>query len=282
VALDGLGYGTDGTFWGGEFLLADYLTSTRLGTFKPVALLGGSQAMREPWRNAYAHIMSEMGWPRYVRDFEKLELTTFLETKPLITLNSMLASGLQVPLASSCGRLFDAVAAAVGICRENVTYEGQAAVELESALALNIDRNDLGYPFAILPLHETGILYIEPVSMWQALLDDIKNGRDRGIISARFHKGLVNIIVNMVRRLTTNGHERWLSTVALSGGVFQNKTLLTLLKDELTKEGFKILTHRNVPSNDGGLSLGQAAISAAIEAQSKEQPNVSWHTRPNC
>lgn len=267
VALDGLGFGTDGTFWGGEFLLADYFKFSRLGTFKPVALLGGAQAMREPWRNTYAHLMAEIGWPRYKMDFDELELTAFFEGKALATFNSMLANNINSPLSSSCGRLFDAVAAAMGICRERVSYEGQAAIEMEAAIdfkTLYEESDTLAYPFAIPRLQGSDLPYIEPIAMWQAVLGDLILATDRGIMAARFHKGLAKAIVHMVEKLATRDDERWIDTVALSGGVFQNKVLLELVKERLTAAGFNVLTHKNVPANDGGLSLGQAAISAAL------------------
>jgi len=285
VALDGLGYGCDGTFWGGEFLLADYRNFERLGTFKPVALLGGSQAMHEPWRNTYAHLMAEMGWPRYKMDFEDLELTSFFESKPLNTFNSMLSSNINSPLASSCGRLFDAVAAAMGICREHASYEGQAAVELEAAVdfeTLMHETEDLGYPFAIPRLGGKGLPYIEPLAVWQAVLGDLLLQTDKGIMAARFHKGLAKAIVYMVKKLCALDEERWLNTVALSGGVFQNKILLEQVHTRLSSEGFEVLIHHQVPTNDGGLSLGQAVISAASQIQNyKERSHVSWHTWTN-
>ncbi len=191
VALDGLGFGLDGTFWGGEFLLADYTSFERIGTFKPVALLGGSQAMHEPWRNTYAHIMAEMGWPAYKMNFEDLELTDFLESKPLNSFASMLKSGVNVPLASSCGRLFDAVAAAIGICREHADYEGQAAIELEAIVDLETLHNEsetLGYPFAVPRLGGKGLPYIEPLAVWQAVLGDLYLKTDPAVMAARFHK----------------------------------------------------------------------------------------------
>jgi hydrogenase maturation protein HypF len=285
VALDGLGYGCDGTFWGGEFLLADYNSFERLGTFKPVALLGGSQAMHEPWRNTYAHLMAEMGWPRYKMDFEDLELTTFFESKPLATFNSMLESKVNSPLASSCGRLFDAVAAAIGICREHASYEGQAAIEMEAIVDLDTLQNeteDLGYPFAVPRLGGKGLPYIEPLAVWQAVLGDLLLNTNKGVMSARFHKGLAKAIVHMVKKLCTRDEERWLNTVALSGGVFQNKILQELIFERLSEEGFTVLIHRQVPANDGGLSLGQAVISAASQIHNhKERSHVSWHTWSN-
>ena len=132
VALDGLGWGADGTIWGGEFLLADYRGFRRLACFKPVAMPGGAQASREPWRNAYAHIVAAMGWPDFSAKYGRTELGRYLNGKPLATIEGMIARRVNAPLASSCGRLFDAVAAVVGLCRDRVQYEGQAAMQLEA------------------------------------------------------------------------------------------------------------------------------------------------------
>jgi hydrogenase maturation protein HypF len=135
IALDGLGFGDDGSLWGGEFLLADYYGSQRLASFKAVALVGGSQAMREPWRNTYSHLLAVMDWQELVAGYDDLELLSFLKKKPIATLNTMLNKQLNSPLASSVGRLFDAVAAAIGVCRDKVFYEGQAAIELEALVS---------------------------------------------------------------------------------------------------------------------------------------------------
>jgi hydrogenase maturation protein HypF len=267
VALDGLGFGADGSLWGGEFLRADYREFERLGTFKPVAMPGGSQAMREPWRNTYAHLMAEMGWSRFAMNYADLDLAASLADKPRTLLDSMLAQGINSPLASSCGRLFDAVAAAVGICREQALYEGQAAIEFE-ALA---DRDTLlspdeeqAYPFAIPRLKGSNLPYVEPLAMWQALLGDLILQTPAPVISARFHKGLAQALVKMVEKLTYTEREEGLHIpVVLTGGVFQNRTLLELVEGELTAMGFRVLTHRHVPANDGGLAFGQALIAAA-------------------
>ena len=265
VALDGLGYGADGTLWGGEFLLADYQRAQRLGTFKPVAMPGAAQAMREPWRNTYAHLMAEMGWDAYKMNFGALELTRFFECQPLAAYHTMLATGNNAPLASSAGRLFDAVAAATGICRQNASYEGQAAIELEAIVdqdTLIHEEDALAYPFAI-PNLPQGIPYIEPLAMWQALLGDLILHTPAPVMAARFHKGLAKIIVSMIRKLTTDQGQRTINTVALTGGVFQNRILLEQILMRLEREGYQVLTHRRVPANDGGLALGQAMISAA-------------------
>jgi hydrogenase maturation protein HypF len=276
VALDGLGFGDDGELWGGEFLLADYHGYERLGTFKPVALLGGAQAMREPWRNTYAHLMAEMGWAAFALNYDGLELCRFLESKPREALAAMLARREHAPLASSCGRLFDAVAAAVGVCRGAASYEGQAAVELEAlvdAAALEREDDELAYPFAVPRLGGKGLPYIEPLAMWQALLGDLVLDTPPGVIAARFHKGLAKAIVGMVGRLHRAGPERF-DTVALSGGVFQNATLLELAMTRLRAEGFRVLAHERVPANDGGLALGQALVDAARSATAERDDGV--------
>jgi len=266
VALDGLGFGSDGTIWGGEFLKADYLNAERLGMFKPVAMLGGAQAIKEPWRNTYAHLMSEMGWTELKMNFKELELIHFFEKQPLDTYNAMLQKSLNAPLASSCGRLFDAVAAAIGICREGITYEGQAAIELEAIVdqdTLHYEDENLAYPFAIPYSSDNKIPYVEPLAMWQAVLGDLILNTPAPIMSARFHKGLAKIIVKMVNKLTTEQEERIINTVALSGGVFQNRTLFEQVVTRLEKENYLVLTHQHIPTNDGGIALGQAMITAA-------------------
>lgn len=267
MAFDGLGMGEDGTLWGGEFFLADYVQAKRVATFKPVALLGGEKAVYEPWRNTYAQIMAEMGWGRFSMNYEELELFKFLDTKPRDLLNSMLKSGVNSPLASSCGRLFDAVAAAAGVCRESVAYEGQAAIEFEALVdqkTLREEDDELAYPFAIPRLKDSNLPYIEPLGMWQALLGDLILKTPVGVMSARFHKGLAIIIVRMADKLSRHeSPDEPIKTVALSGGVFQNKVLLEQVISRLEEQGFKVLTHTQVPANDGGLALGQAAVSAA-------------------
>ena len=277
VALDGLGLGeqadtnTTNSIWGGEFFIADYCNAERVGTFKPVAMLGGEKAIYEPWRNTYAHLMAELGWGNLKINYADLELVRFLESKPLETFNAMLKTNSNSPLTSSCGRLFDAVAAALGICKESVSYEGQAAIELEALVDTDTLFNEdelLAYPFAI-PNLNSSIPYIEPLAMWQALLGDLILSTPVEVMAARFHKGLAKIIVTMINKLTTTDDERILNTIALSGGVFQNKILLEQVVMRLEQEDFNVLTHKLVPANDGGLALGQAAIGAASYLNNK-------------
>lgn len=266
IALDGLGFGEDGTLWGGEFLLADYRQFKRQGTFKPVPLIGGSQAMREPWRNTYAHILTGIGWDQYKMQFQNLELTGFLESQPLSTLDVMLDKEINCPPTSSCGRLFDAVAAAIGVCRERAGYEGQAAIELEAIIehkTFKEEGDDLAYPFIISSLRDGDLLYIESAVMWQIVLNDLLQRTPAGVMAARFHKGLANAIVTMTLKLIHNQNKRFINTVVLSGGVWQNKVLMEEVVQRLREKDYNVLTQSRVPANDGGLSLGQAAIAAA-------------------
>jgi hydrogenase maturation protein HypF len=281
VALDGLGFGAietagddkaDGAgatcLWGGEFLCADYRSFTRLGTFKPVALPGGEQAVREPWRNTYAHLMAEMGWARLAMNYGELELVRFLAAQPRTLLDQMIAGGINSPPASSCGRLFDAAAAAAGVCREQAMHEGQAAIEFEALVdprTLRDEDDALAYPFAIPRLAGNAMPYIEPLAMWQALLGDLILATPVPVIAARFHKGLAIAIVRMIDKLTQRRSEsaQPFAAVVLSGGVWQNRVLLEQVLERLAPLGLRVLTPRHLPAHDGGLALGQAAVAAA-------------------
>lgn len=255
IALDGLGYGDDGTFWGGEFILADYRQFKRLATFKSVAMVGGKQAIYQPWRNTYAHLISAFSWQELMSKYGNLELIEFLATKPLKLINQIIAQKINSPIASSAGRLFDAVAAAIGICREECHYEGQAAIEME-ALVGDIQVQPYRFDITI----QGGIYQLEVRPMWEALLEDLQRQFSPQIIATKFHLGLAVAIVNMVKKLCENNS---ISQVALTGGVFQNRILLEQVSGGLNKLGLNILTHSQVPANDGGLSLGQVVIAAA-------------------
>lgn len=281
IVLDGLGLGDDGTLWGGEFLLANYDGYERLGCLKPVAMLGGAQAVREPWRNLYAHITAQMGWTEFAMNFSELEIFTFLDGKPRATLDAMLKRNLNAPLASSCGRLFDGAAAAIGICRERQSYEGQTGAELE-AIADEETLQNPGeelYPIAIPKLPVSNLPYIEPLGMWRALLGDLIAKTPISVISARFHIWLAASVAAMARNLARRDAKDGprFTAVALTGGCFQNRILLEEISRRLEADGFTVLTHARLPANDGGLALGQAAIGAAhlIHSQSQGQGKTS-------
>lgn len=268
IVLDGLGWGDDGTIWGGEFLLADYRGYERLGTMKPVAMPGGAQAVREPWRNLYAHLIAEMGWAAFTLNFAELELHDYLAAKPRVTLNAMIKGGINAPLASSCGRLFDAVAAAINICREGQSYEGETGARLEALVdqgALYREDDELAYPLSIPNLRGSGLPYIEPLAMWNAILGDLILKTPAPVMAARFHKGLAKAIASMAVKLAgrDSGDTPRFDTVALSGGCFQNRILFEQVTRRLEAKNFTVLAHASVPANDGGLALGQAAIAAA-------------------
>ena len=271
IALDGLAYGDDGNLWGGEFLIADYFGFTRVGRFKPVAMPGGAQAAREPWRNTFAHLESAFGWECCVGDHPDLELVRFLEILPTTALRAMIRDNINSPPASSCGRLFDAVAGALGICREGTSYEGQAAIELEARVDEQTLKRDAGYPFTIdlaprdLPSSTPANLDSGP--MWEALLRDLADRTPAPMVAARFHRGLADAVVEMAARLAHG-----IETAVLSGGSFQNRILLELVMEGLRTRGFRVLVPRQVPANDGGLSLGQAVIAAARWLNSGEVP----------
>ncbi len=262
IVLDGLGYGDDQTLWGGEFLLADYHQSSRLAHFRPIALLGGTIAMKQPWRNTYAHIQACLGWDWVKKQYAELNLVQMLSQKSLVTFDAMLGKNMNCPLASSAGRLFDAVAAAVGICSEQIQYEGQAAIELEASITEQAwaDAQQSPYPFLL----EGGVL--DPAPMWKALLEDLSNITAIASISARFHKGLSLAVQQLASQLANDNK---INTIVLSGGVFQNKTLFEDVKQGLEQQ-FTVLTHRNVPANDGGIALGQAVIAATRMMREKQ------------
>ncbi len=263
VALDGLGYGDDGTLWGGEVLLADYRSYVRLARLMQVPLLGGAQAVREPWRGAYAHIRAALGWRRFARQYGRLELCAWLRDRPLATLEAMLDKGLNCPLTSSCGRLFDAVAAVLGICRARAGYEGQAAVELEACVTqAALETAGEGYPFDLIAVD--GLYVLDCTPLWPALLDDLMRGVTPALVATRFHLGLARALVGLVIRLGERPDVRPGGSVALSGGVFQNRLLFETVAEGLREGGVSVLSHRRVPVNDGGLSLGQAVVGAAI------------------
>jgi hydrogenase maturation protein HypF len=256
IALDGLGWGDDGTIWGGEFLLVDYRQYRRLACFRPVAMPGGAQAIHEPWRNTLAHLLAVTEWQDFLAEYGGTELARYLAAKPVPLLAGMIARRVNAPLASSCGRLFDAVAAAVGLCSDRAHYEGQAAILLEAA-ANNVTVPDAAAYHFTSTEGANDVLHLDPTPMWLALLRDLMAGTSTSVVAARFHTGLAIGLAQMVERLGISG------PVALSGGVFQNRLLLESLIDRIAAGGRAVLTHRVVPANDGGLALGQAAIAAA-------------------
>jgi hydrogenase maturation protein HypF len=257
IALDGLGYGEDGTLWGGEFLLADYRYAQRLAALDAVALPGGEAANREPWRNAFAHLHHALGWEAVAAQYSSLPVIERLQQKPLSTLGRMMAQQLNSPLSSSAGRLFDAAAALLGICFDGMSYEGQAAMELEQLASVQFPGAQ-GYPCAM--QNSDGVQRITWGPLWHHLLQDLQAGVITSLIAARFHHTLINAVAGQARQLVA-AHP--VTTVVLCGGVFQNQLLAEGVLALLEGEGLKVLLPARLPANDGGIALGQAVIAAA-------------------
>jgi hydrogenase maturation protein HypF len=247
VAFDGLGYGSDGTMWGGEFLVADLLDFERVGWFEAVAMPGGTAAIRQPWRMAAAYLarLFPEGVPA---EFEVVRRNRGRWE----AVTQMMRAKLNTPLTSSVGRFFDAAAAILGI-RDVVNYEGQAAIELEQRAA----PDELSaYEASIEPGPP---LIVRGTEIIEALLVDLAAAVPIRIIAARLHNTLAATIAAVCEAIRA---QRGLATVALSGGVFQNELLLTRTVHKLERRGFRVLTHHQVPTSDGGISLGQAVVAA--------------------
>lgn len=265
LAFDGLGFGPDGSLWGGEVLLADYCGYRRLCALVDVAMPGGAQAIRQPWRMSFAHLARCPDWAEWFERYGHLPVMHELAEEPLGTLQGMIDSGFNSPPTSSIGRLFDAVAALAGLSRE-VTFEGQAAMELEARVDESRLEREPGYPFD-LERDEQGLLRLEPAPMWAAMLADLADGADATFVATRFHAGLAGATGRLVRELAGDMGREMPTTVALSGGVFQNRIFSERVVSILEAENFDVLMHRRVPCNDGGLSLGQAAVAAIQNTQ---------------
>jgi hydrogenase maturation protein HypF len=266
ISWDGTGYGTDGTIWGGEFLVTDGASFERVATLRRFRLPGGEKAIREPRRQALGLLFEVLGPEIFergnmhpIRSFTRDDLTT---------LRTMLVRGVNAPYTTSAGRLFDAVASIAGL-QQVSSYEGQAAMALEFALG---DDTEGEYHF---DLTESGVRqgaagFDEAQPRWTvdwspmvaALLKDVQVGTGSPVIAARFHNGLAEVAVEVARR---SGENR----IVLSGGCFQNRYLTERIVGRLQKEGFRPYWHQRVPPNDGGIALGQIAVAA--ELMLKEQ-----------
>jgi len=258
--FDGQGLGDDGTLWGGEFLLGDYRGYRRLGYLQPIALPGGAQAMREPWRNTYAQLRHYFDWNELREDYAGLGIIELLNTKPLATLDTMITKGLNAPLSSSCGRWFDAFAAALGLHAERIDYEGQAAIALET-LATPLINQEQAYPQAYDIADDQGMAVLRWRGLWQAVLQDLVAGVGKAQIAARIHLSLAEATVALLLQMSLSSGS---DSIVLAGGVFQNRLLLEVVSQSLQGEHKRVLLAKDYPLNDGGLALGQALIAAAL------------------
>jgi len=267
VAFDGTGMGADGNIWGGEFLVADYHSYKRVGHLEYLPLPGGAAAIKRPRRTAIGYILTLLGEDALNHDLPVMKEADDMEIE---IIKRQIERRINSPLSSSMGRLFDAISALLGI-RGEIDYEGQAAVELEmAALASVIPRhvpseareldeaisgNNESYPYRI--VEDEGMRIVRLRDLLSAVIEDLRQGISKGRISVKFHNTVAQMINEMCQLIAD---ETGVSQVALSGGVFQNRLLLRKTVSLLEDSGFQVFTHRQVPCNDGGISLGQAVI----------------------
>lgn len=247
VAFDGTGYGSDGKIWGGEFLVADYQNFQRVGHLEYVPMPGGEVAIRKPYRMALGYIYSLLG-----EDFSLEGLPFQISPSELEVIKQQLRRGVNCPLTSSAGRLFDVISALAGV-RGQIDYEAQAAIELEMQAPDGVSNLE-PYPFSI--VGEGGVWVVRLKDLILAVIDEVRKRTPVPEISLRFHQTMAGIITQMCQLVS---RDTGIKQVALSGGVFQNRLLLRLVRESL-EEGFDVLSHHLVPCNDGGISLGQAVI----------------------
>jgi hydrogenase maturation protein HypF len=254
LTLDGNGYGPDHTVWGGEVLLADYHTFERLAHLSTVEMPGGDAAIQEPWRMAVSHL-----YRAYGPEYKDLKLSILQDHADKITLiEQMIDKSINSPLTSSCGRLFDSVAALLGM-RHTVSFEGQAAAELE--MLLEPDNTDSSsYPFEIIKAEDKPwLLPVKPIIT--GIVEDLLENIPPQLISKRFHNTLAALFTGICQEIRD---QKNINSVVLSGGVFQNLNLLRPVKSSLEVLSFDVYAHEQVPTNDGGLSLGQAVAGRAM------------------
>ncbi|MGZ8382276.1 MAG: carbamoyltransferase HypF [Nitrospira sp.] len=254
IAWDGAGYGEDSQVWGGEFLIASYQQFRRFASLRPFRLLGGEAAMKEPSRSAAAVLWELMGEEMLGYDLPPWKMTDDHRAQ----LASLLRSGVASPWTTSMGRLFEAVASLTGLCHQS-SFEGQAAMGVQFAAEQEAEAGGVmveGYPMDLVPSHSSDTRWmIDWRPMVSAILDDLRRGCQLEHIAARFHVGLAEGVVRVAQ---VAGFPR----VVLTGGCFQNRLLLSLVRHRLESAGFTVYNHHLVPPNDGGLSLGQAVIAA--------------------
>ncbi len=247
LIFDGTGYGSDGAIWGGEVLIGNYQNYERRYHLSYTPLAGGDLAIKTPARVALSHL-----WRAGLPWDDILPCTTELCMEERTVLRNQLELGINAVPTSSMGRLFDAAAAMIGV-RQKVNYEGQAAIEMEQL----VDPLENGsYPFH---LHGQEI---DPTPVWEALINDKYQGIHQAVLAARFHNSVTQLCLQICQQIRS---EQQLNMVVLSGGVWQNKVLLKNTIKNLKNHQFEVLTHQQVPPNDGGIALGQAAIAARLE-----------------
>jgi len=250
VVLDGTGYGSDGNIWGGEFLVANYQGFTRMGHLEYLPLPGGDLAIKKPFRTAISYLLSLIGSISLNQDLPFLEQ---VDRSEIGIIQQQIEHKINSPLTSSCGRLFDAVSALIGV-RNEIEYEAQASIELEMLAYDEADETD-HYPFSV--TEQDGLSLVQLKDLFSAILQDLQSGTTQSRIATRFHNTIARMIVELCQKISD---KTGIIRVVLSGGVFQNQLLLRKAVSLLETSGFEVFTHRQVTTNDGGISLGQVVI----------------------
>ncbi len=250
LSFDGTGYGTDGGIWGGEILVADEKKFSRAAQFSYLPMPGSTAAIKEPWRMAVSYLYDALGEDLWGLD---LPILHTIDANKLKIIVEMITKRVNSPVTSSLGRLFDGVAAIIGL-RNYVAFEGQAAMELEMTAGAAVDAT-YAYEWTA-----EDVIKILPRPIIREVVKDVVAGVKPSVISAKFHATLIRLFTKLCEVI---GKDTELNRVVLSGGVFQNTLLLTGLISALEKRGFEVFTHKLVPTNDGGICLGQAVVAAA-------------------
>jgi hydrogenase maturation protein HypF len=254
IAFDGTGYGTDGTAWGGEFLIGDARGVTRVATFRAIPLPGGDAAIRQPWRIALSMVLDAMGPSAPLDD---LPLFRSLDRGAMSGVRQMLAANLNAPLARGVGRYFDGIGALV-LARSRASYEGQVAFDLNMAATVQESR---AYEFDV--DRSSPVMEIDFRPVVRRVVDEVVNGTPAGIISARFHNTLIEATAAVAREVVgAFAGQRSRPAIVLTGGCFQNVRLAEGVVAALGQD-HDVYVHRNVPPGDGGIALGQAVVAAA-------------------
>jgi len=248
VALDGTGFGLDGTIWGGEFAKANLRNFDRLAHLRKVPMPGGSMAIKEPWRMAMVYLLEAFGDEA---NHLSVDLIKRIDLQKRNILKRMIEKRINTPWTSSMGRLFDAIASILSV-RDQVHYEGQAAIELEMMADHEVKEE---YPFLI--KKDERPMVIDPIGVVRGVIRDLLEKISPSRISGKFHRSIAQLIIETCEAIRS---EEDLNRVVLSGGVFQNITLLSFVTKGLRRLGFEVYHHHLVPTNDGGISLGQAVI----------------------
>jgi hydrogenase maturation protein HypF len=266
VALDGTGYGSDGRIWGGEFMVADYQSFKRMAHLEYLPLPGGALAIKKPYRTAIGYLLALGIGLDWIENLEMLPFYHYCHSREsgnlqMEIIKSQVEKSVNAPLTSSMGRLFDAVAALIGVRGEN-QYEAQAAIELE-VLARKAENETGLYPFSIVAENGVGIIKIR--DLLAAIIRDLQSDVPEEVMAVKFHNTIAQMIADNCRQISA---KTGIKEAALSGGVLQNRLLVVKSISLLESAGFKVYTHHQVPCNDGGISLGQVIIAAA-QSQSR-------------